>query len=201
MSSEIVTPRRNRLRSYWPGLVLPNGCKLIECLGRMASNRHYYWAVECTCGARFKAGNNQFIRTTLCPVCTERKMSQSTWSAGSLIPGGRILDLHSKTKDHRQRWRCLCDCGEEYLATTRQFTEKHRRGCVSCSGKWWQAEKETKSCPLCEGLSWRVKGIRCKGKGCGLRFAHEEPLRVEQFGGLRSSAGRAVDAGLEKGGS
>jgi hypothetical protein len=198
MTAQVVTSRPGRTRNYWPGLVLANGCKLIECLGRMASCRHYEWIVECTCGTRFTAANNQFIRTCLCEACMAKR-SASPWSVGAAVPGGVIVALHSRDKVHRVTWRCRCDCGAEYLTTSRHFTEKHRNGCAACSKKW-RDEKKPRQCVLCEGMSWRVNGIRCKGKGCGLRFAHEDALRVEDFGGMKSSAGRCVDAALEKSG-
>jgi len=96
--------------------------------------------------------------------------------------------------------RICKDCGIPKPLDSTNFPERRRKNgafylrakCRTCTRKASVASaarsaqdappkpppQSGKSCKICEGMSWRVPGIKCPGEGCGRRYAPEPPVEL-----------------------
>jgi hypothetical protein len=51
---------------------------------------------------------------------------------GAVFDSLTVLSRSGSSEDGRRQWRCLCTCGKEVLATTKQLTTKRTRACSDC---------------------------------------------------------------------
>lgn len=93
-----------------------------------------YWVCKCKCGniVSVLAGNLIAGTTTSCG-CSRKKQLQGQ-RFGSFVVIDKDYEMMKTRKDHREYWRCLCDCGNYFTSRDDTIVSGRVKSC-GCSRK------------------------------------------------------------------
>jgi hypothetical protein len=99
---------------------------IVKELDRDASNRRVYLA-KCICGKKKAVKRRKFLENKVkscgCRSLENIKINLTGKRFGKLVVGNAI------TKNKRQHWKCLCDCGKQVLVRGDSLTSRNTNSC------------------------------------------------------------------------